>query len=154
MLSAEEIAQLKDAHAYIALLIAGADGKVDAKELSWAEKIAHIRSFAGDERLKNFHEEVDGELHGKITQLLADLPADVATRNQVISEKIALLNPILAAVHPSIGSYLYKSYLSYANRIASSSGGVLSFFTISAEEKKWVNLPMLAAIVYSTDEEE
>ncbi len=154
ILSPEEIGKLKDAHAYIALLLAGADGKIDPKELSWAEKIAHIRSFAGDERLKNFHEEVDQELHAKIEQLLAELPTKTSDRNHAISEVLSQLNPILAALDPAIGAYLYKSYKSYAHRIATSSGGILSFFTISAEEKKWVDLPMLAAIVYNPEEEE
>jgi len=154
ILSTEEINKLKEAHAYIAILLAGADGKIDPRELSWAEKIAHIRSFAGDERLKNFHEEVDHELHAKIEQFLAALPTETKARNQVISDKLAELNPILAALEPAIGAYLYRSYISYAHRIATSSGGILSFFTISAEEKKWVGLPMLAAIVHKLDEEE
>ena len=154
ILSSEEIGKLKDAHAYIAILLAGADGKIDPRELSWAEKIAHIRSFAGDERLRNFHEEVDKELHAKIEQLLKELPGETKARNQVISEILSQLNPILAALDPAIGAYLYKSYISYAHRIATSTGGILSFFTISAEEKKWVGLPMLAAIVYNLDEEE
>ena len=154
ILSADEIGKLKDAHAYIAILLAGADGKIDPRELSWAEKIAHIRSFAGDERLKNFHEEVDHELHAKIETLLAELPTDTKTRNQVISDMLIQLNPILAALEPAIGAYLYKSYVSYAHRIATSTGGILSFFTISAEEKKWVDLPMLAAIAFNPEEEE
>ena len=154
ILSSEEIGKLKDAHAYIAILLAGADGKIDPRELSWAEKIAHIRSFAGDERLKNFHEEVDLELHAKIQQLLTELPTETKARNQAISEVLAQLNPILAALDPAIGAYLYKGYKSYAHRIATSTGGILSFFTISAEEKKWVDLPMLAAIVYNPEEEE
>ncbi|MEP6795249.1 MAG: hypothetical protein ABJB16_13045, partial [Saprospiraceae bacterium] len=59
LLSKEELTQLEDAFAYITILIAGADGKIDEKEITWAEKIAHIRTYAGDERLKTFHEEVD-----------------------------------------------------------------------------------------------
>ena len=110
--------------------------------------------FLWDERLKNFHEEVDQELHAKIEQLLAELPTKTSDRNHAISEVLSQLNPILAALDPAIGAYLYKSYKSYAHRIATSSGGILSFFTISAEEKKWVDLPMLAAIVYNPEEEE
>lgn len=153
ILSTEEISRLKDAHAYIAILLAGADGKIDANELSWAEKIAHIRSFAGDERLKTFHEEVDHELSQKIKQLLAELPAETPARNQTISVELAHLNPILARLEPSIAFYLYKGYCSFAHRIATSSGGILSFFTISADEKKWVNLPMLTPISYNPEEE-
>lgn len=153
-LTPDELVKLKDAHAHIALLIAGADGKIDEREISWAEKIAHIRTFAGDERLKDFHEEVDHELHEKIKQLMADLPTDTKSRNSQLSVKLAELNPILASLEPSIGAYLYKSYKSYAHRIATSSGGIFSFFTVSAEEKKWVDLPMLTAIIYNPEEEE
>ena len=154
MLSSAEIAQLKDAYAYITVLIAGADGKIDPNELSWAEKITQIRTFAGDERLKNFHVEVNEVLSGRIKQLIAELPSDVKSRNAAISEKLAALNPILASLDPSLGYYLYKGFVTFAERIAKSSGGFLSFFTIGPEEKKWVSLPMLNAIVYEPGEEE
>ncbi len=154
LLTPAEISLLKDAHAYITILIAGADGKIDDQELSWAEKIAQIRTFAGDERMKDFHEEVNQEIAGKIKHLISDLPGDPATRNELISGKLGELNPILASLDPSIGSYLYKGYLSFAQRIAKASGGILSFFTIGPEERKWVGLPMLTAIVFNPEEEE
>ncbi|MBK9104338.1 MAG: hypothetical protein IPL92_07155 [Saprospiraceae bacterium] len=153
MLSPEEITLLMDAHAYITVLIAGADGNIDAEELAWAEKIAQIRTFAGDERLKEFHEKVNVEIAGKIKQFIGELPSDPAGRNAIISEKLTGLNPILSALHPSIGSYLYKGYVSFAERIAKASGGILSFFSIGPEEKKWISLPMLTAIVYNPDAE-
>ena len=154
LLSAEEIILLKDAHAYITVLIAGADGNIDADELSWADKIAQIRTFAGDERLKDFHEAVNQELHEKIQQLIAELPKETADRNQIISDKLSQLNPVLATLHPSIGAILYKGYVSFAERIAKASGGILSFFTIGPEEKKWIGLPMLMPIVYKVEEDE
>lgn len=154
MLSPEEITQLKDAYAYITVLIAGADGKIDPNELSWAEKITQIRTFAGDERLKDFHVEVNEMVGNRIKQLIAELPNDVTSRNAIISEKLSHLNPILASLDPSLGYYLHKGYVSFADRIAKSSGGFLSFFTIGPEERKWVALPMLNAIVYNPDEEE
>lgn len=154
MLTSEEITQLKDAFAYITVLIAGADGKIDPNELSWAEKITQIRTFAGDERLKEFHTEVNDALSHRIKQLIDELPKDTASRNAIISGKLAQLNPILASIDPSLGSYLYKGYVSFAERIAKASGGFLSFFTIGPEEKKWIGLPMLSAIIYNPDEEE
>lgn len=154
LLSAGEISQLQDAFAHITVLIAGADGKIDPDELSWAEKITQIRTFAGDERLKEFHTEVNEKLGGRIKQLIAELPTDTASRSAILSEKIAQINPILASLDPSLGSYLYKGYVSFASRIAKASGGFLSFFTIGPEEKKWVGLPMLAEIIYNVDEEE
>ena len=154
MLSREEVSQLEDAFAYIAILISGADGKIDPKELAWAEKIAQIRTFAGDERLKTFHEDVNQNLHSRIESLLSELPNEVSSRSSTISQKLSQLNPILAMLDPYIGAYLYKGYLSFAERTAKSSGGFLSFFTISSEEKKWISLPMLNAIIYNPDEEE
>ncbi len=154
LLSKEELTQLEDAFAYITILIAGADGKIDEKEITWAEKIAHIRTFAGDERLKAFHEAVDQNLHSRIETLLGELPKDVVGRSNMISEKLSQLNPILSSLDPYIGAYLYKGYLSFAERTAKSSGGFLSFFTISPEEKKWIGLPMLNAILYDDGEEE
>ncbi|HZV71482.1 MAG TPA: hypothetical protein VFG10_18145 [Saprospiraceae bacterium] len=154
LLSKDELSQLEDAFAYITILIAGADGKIDEKEITWAEKIAHIRSYAGDERLKAFHEEVDHNLHSKIQTLISELPTEVAKRSALISEKLSQLNPILTSLDPYIGAYLYKGYVSFAQRVAKSSGGFLSFFTITPEEKKWVGLPMLNAILYDEGEEE
>jgi hypothetical protein len=154
MLSPEEINQLKDAYGYITVLIAGADGKIDPNELSWAEKITQIRTFAGDERLKNFHVAVNETLSNRIKELIAELPNDVKSRSAIISEKLSHLNPILSSLDPSLGYYLYKGYVSFAERIAKSSGGFLSFFTIGPEEKKWIALPMINAIVYNPEEEE
>ena len=153
-LSPEEISQLQDAYAYITVLIAGADGKIDPDELTWAEKITQIRTFAGDERLKSFHTEVNDGISTRIKQLIAELPKETAPRNAIISEKIAQLNPILASIDPSLGAYLYKGFKSFAERIAKASGGFLSFFTIGPEEKKWVGLPMLTPIIYTSGEEE
>jgi hypothetical protein len=154
LLSKEDLTQLEDAFAYITILIAGADGKIDEKEITWAEKIAHIRTYAGDERLKAFHEEVDQNLHSRIETLISELPKDVSSRSKIISEKLAQLNPVLSSLDPYIGAYLYKGFLSFAERTAKSSGGFLSFFTISSEEKKWIGLPMLNAILYDDGEEE
>ena len=154
LLTPQEIQSLKDAYAQITILIAGADGKIDAEELSWAEKITQIRTYAGDERLRDFHTEVNQTVSEQIKTMIAELPPDPKTRNAILSEKLSHLNPILESMDPSLGSHLYKGYVSFAERIAKASGGLLSFFSIGPEEKKWVGLPMLNAIVYNPDEEE
>ena len=138
-LTPADITKLKDAYAYITVLIAGADGKIDPHELSWAEKIAQIRTFTGDERLHTFHEEVNVELSSKIKQLIAELPADPNNRNAVISAYLSDLNPVLATLDPYIGAYLYKGYVSFAQRIAKASGGVLSFFSIGDRKSTRLN---------------
>lgn len=153
-LSVEAIAKLKDAHAYITILIAGADGNIDKNELAWAEKIVQIRTYTGDEGMQEFHDQVNAELPGKIKAFMASLPSDIQARSQIVSDKLSELNPILASLDPSTGAYLYKGYLSLASRIAKASGGILSFFSIGPEEKKWMGLPMLTPIEYDPEEEE
>ncbi len=143
LLSSGQVAQLREAYSHITILIAGADGKIDPDELSWAEKITQIRTFAGDERLKSFHKEVNETISTRIKTLISELPKDTASRNAILSERIAQLNPILSSLDPSLGYYLYKGYVSFAERIAKASGGFLSFFTIGPEEKKWVGLPII-----------
>ncbi len=154
VLSAGEIQTLKDSYAYIAVLIAGADGKINSKELTWAEKIVQIRSFSGDERLFHLHEEITKELPGKIKEIIVSMPQDLATRNQQLTAEIEKLNPILASLDSFMGNYLYKGYLSFAERIAKSTGGFLSFFSIAPGEKKWIKLPMIHSIAYDPDENE
>lgn len=146
-LQPEELTRLKDAFALITILIAGADGQIDAAELSWAEKIAEIRTYAGEERLHTFHEAVNTEIARRIKDLLHAYPGEPASRNASISGELAQLNAILEKLDPALAAYLYKGYLSFAERIAKASGGILSFFTIGAEEKKWVDLPMLKPFI-------
>src|SRR3989337_3299462 len=79
LLTSEERSTLRDAFAYITILIAGADGKIDPNELSWAEKITQIRTFAGDERLRAFHTEVNENVSERIKSLIAELPTDTSS---------------------------------------------------------------------------
>src|SRR5689334_22380097 len=88
ILTKEEIQTIKDAYAYIAVLIAGAEGKIDNKELAFSEKIVQIRSFSGDERLYHLHEEITKELPGKIHEVVNSLTGDQASRNKMLSAEI------------------------------------------------------------------
>ena len=154
ILTTEDVQLIKDAYAYVTVLIAGADGKIDDKELEWAEKIVQIRTFSGDERFFPIHEAISQELPGKIRSTIAELPTDTKARQAALSTKLAALNPILAKLHPRTGAYLYKGYLNFAERVAKASGGFLSFFSIGPEEKKWIGLPMLTAIIWTDESEE
>ena len=56
ILNEDEFLSLKDAVSLIAVLVAGADGKIDDDEKEWSEKITDIRSYSGPEiRIKFPH---------------------------------------------------------------------------------------------------
>ncbi|MEO0338435.1 MAG: hypothetical protein AAF242_04400 [Bacteroidota bacterium] len=146
-LNAEEQQQLTDAIAYITVLVAGADGNIDPKEIAAAEKVTQIRSFSYLEELRPYYEQVGKGYTQKLNELIENLPAEVAERQQAISGELSKLNAILDKLDLHLGHVLYESFVSFANHVAKASGGFLGTFAIGNEEKKVVDLPMLDPII-------
>jgi hypothetical protein len=153
-LTQDELLQLESALPQIAVLIAGADGTIDAEESAWADKLAHIRSYAGEKWLQAFYQQVDANFHIKFSDLVKSLPKDTATRQHCLSAELAKLNPVLAKLEPENGYEMYQSLQTFAKSIAKASGGFLGFASVSGEEEKWVGLPMLTPIAKPEPKEE
>ena len=90
----------------------------------------------------------------KFNDLVNNLPADTAARQQILSDNLSHLNAVLAKLDPRVAHHLYVSYTSFAKSVAESSGGILRFGTISQAEKKWIGLPMITPIAEPIQEEE
>jgi hypothetical protein len=146
-LSQEELQHLQDAIPQIAILIAGADGNIDAEEREWADKLTNIRAYAGDKVLHEYYETVHANFSIRFNDMLKILPTNTAERQQILSENLSHLNAVLAKLDPRVAYHIYKSFVTYAKSIAEETGGFFRFGAISAEEKKWVNLPMLTPLV-------
>lgn len=154
-LSEAEYQKLKEAIANITIYIAGIDGKIDAEEMEWAQKVAEIRAYKMHKDLIEYYQEVGTDFEDKMNHILASYPEDYKERNVILENKLGELNPILASLDPKVGGRLYQSYLSFAQHVAKSSGGFLGFFSIGPEEKAVLDLPMLTPIAFEeTDEEE
>ena len=151
-LTTEEYEQLKDSISLITILIAGADNNIDPKETEWAEKLARIRSYSLPDELKSFYADVGEDFHHRLHNMIDDLPDSVSGRTEIIHEKLSELNPILQKLHPSVGSILYESLLSFAKHVAKASGGFLRFFSVSSEEKELLDLAPIIPIVYSPED--
>lgn len=151
-ISDQEYADLVHLIPSITILIAGADNKIEKKEKEWAKKLTSIRSYASPELLNQYYEDVEKDFDEKLDQYISELPNDSVERNKILSDKIAKANSLLKKMENREAFYLYKSLLSFAKHIAKSSGGFLRFFSVSREEKRLMQLPMLSPIVY--DEEE
>ena len=100
-LNDDEKGQLLDALPLITVLIAGADGTFEKEELEWAEKITHIRSYKLKKEMKAFYQEVDATFIEKVQYFMEAMPAGVETRNNIITERLAALNPILSKMDAS-----------------------------------------------------
>lgn len=152
-----EFDQLKNALLHITVLISGADGRIDASETDWAEKLTEIRGYAHKEDLRDFYDEAYLDFRNKLEQLIKSLPENVDQRNEQLSAELSKLNPVLAKLDNKIGHEMYSSLVSFAKHIAQASGGVLRFMSISKAEEKWISLPMINPIILeeeSTTEEE
>ena len=145
----EEYDLLKEAVPLITILIGGADGNLDSQERSWAEKVTNIRSYSLPEEYRGYYLEIGDKFAENLQSLLDALPANVADRQMEISRRMAPLNDILGKLEPKVAAAMYDEWLSFAKHVARASGGFLKMWSISAEEKKWINLPMLREFTWS-----
>ena len=148
----DERQRLIDAVAQITILIAGADGKIDPNETSWAEKLTEIRSYNGPAGLNAFYTEVGRSFSDTLQQLINALPKDTEDRTVALSENLEKLNVILAKLDLKFAAGLYDSYKSFAEHVAKASGGFLRFFSVSSEEHKLMALTMLTPLEYVEEE--
>ncbi len=153
-LKTADLEQLYDAFPLITLLIAGADGDISDEEVAWAKKIIHIRSYKMKADLRVFYEEVDNRFETRFNHYRNLMPAGVYERTEAISERLKELNLILSRLNPETGAKIYKGFVSFAEQVAKSEGGVMGFFTISKEEAALVGLPMIDPIFHASEEEE
>lgn len=152
VLKQSEINQLVDAIPLITILVAGADGNIEIKETDWAKKITSIRSYASDLLLRDYYKSVDEVFDTRMSEYIKEFSDDVHERTKEIAVRLNKLNDILPKIDQTYAAYLYKSYMSFAERVAKSAGGFLSFFSISAEEKKLIKLSMLNPIEMPKEE--
>jgi hypothetical protein len=153
-LTTSEYNALKDAIPQITILIAGADGKISESETTWAQKVTNIRTYSAGEEYQDFYREVGESFQPRLEELIGQLPSDTAGRNAQISQSLSQLNPILHKMEPKHAAHLYKELRTFASHVARASGGFLKFWSVSAEEKKWVELPMLEKFEWHDEEEE
>lgn len=152
-LNAAEYDLLKEAIPLITVLIAGADGNIDDEEIGWAEKVTNIRSYALPEEYRDYYLAIGASFPERLDALIKELPTDVETRQMEISKRLAPLNDVLDKLKPKIAAALYDEWMSFARHVARASGGFLKFWSISAEEKRWIGLPMLTERVWHAEDE-
>lgn len=142
-LSEEEITALLDAPALIAVLIAGADNKIDEKEIDYSSKIAHFRAGNNDSVLQGYYAEVDKFISDAIAQQINTLPKELIDRQHILTEELTKINEILPKLDKDFASELYKSWLSFAESVAKASGGLWGYASVTPEEERLLGLSMI-----------
>jgi hypothetical protein len=125
----------------VCILIAGADGKIDGRELTEAINIARDRHWVKSNLASYFHE-VAQDFEDKIKMLIQSYPYETAQRNETITNELSELNLLWLKLGADFSSSFYEALKYMAQRIASSSGAFWG--KISAEEARLLDLPMIA----------
>jgi len=148
----EEYDQLKSAVPLITVLIGGADGNLDSKERSWAEKVTNIRSYSLPEEYRAYYLAIGESFSDDLDSLLAELPDEVPERQMEISRRLSPLSDILSKLDAKVAAAMYDEWRSFARHVARASGGFLNMWSISTEEKRWISLPMIREFKWTPPE--
>ncbi len=140
-LSGAEVEILMKAPLLVCVLIAGADNKIDNKEIKGAVELAN--STHTKEGLSEFYRVATEDFEDKLKIILQGLPMEVEKRNPILLSELSTINSIFPKLKKSFAIDYYKSLRFLAKEIAESSGGLLGIKSIGEEEEMLLNLPMI-----------
>lgn len=145
-LTPTELDALLQAPVLITILVGAADGVLDREERTWSDRLMQARTYNKPKHLNDYYSVVAHRFLDKVDERMAQLPSGVEARNALISELLLPVNAVLAKIEAPLAIDLYKSYLGLAKETAKASGGFLRIGAISAQEARWVGLPMLTPV--------
>ncbi len=121
-LAASEVELIYKTPILVCILIVGADGNIDKKEMKQAMIFAEKK-----QRKSHFQ----------------SYPYEATQRSPLIVEELAGINQVLRKIDPSFAQEYYKTLLSIAESIATSSGGLLGYKSIGSDEARYIKLSMV-----------
>ncbi|MDH4091320.1 MAG: hypothetical protein OEV74_17780 [Cyclobacteriaceae bacterium] len=140
-LTDKEVELMFKAPVLVCILIAGADGNIDRKELK--EAIAQSQKLHKSS-LVSYLKEVSLDFEDKLKVLLQSYPYDATERNTMLIEELGQLNGIWGKIDMDFAAQFYHMLRELAERIAASSGGLWGMKTVTGEEAKLLQLSMIS----------
>ena len=142
-LSEQEKLFLQKTPILVAILIAGADNKIDKSEIKEALRISRYKPIKARILLKDFYSSIGDEFEYNLIEEIASLPREARKRTPIIVEELEKLNTILPKLDRKFAIQFYESMKDIAKKIAKSSGGVLGYISVDYEESKLMELKMI-----------
>lgn len=127
-LSLEEQDKLLKFPAYITILAANSDGKVDAAEKEAALDLTHIRSYKSDEKLSGFYKEAEKVFEQNIEELVAQLPQDKNEKEAVVINELKNVESILMKLGYSYTKAMHESMRTFKDHVSNAHNNVLQEF--------------------------
>ena len=127
-LSKQENEALLKFPAYISLLAASNDDKLDKVEKKSAVKFSHIKTYSCDPLLSKFYEQADKVFENNILQLDEDLPIEKDQREAIIKKELLNLEKILLKLGKDYASAMHRSMKSFKHHVSQAHHNVLVDF--------------------------
>lgn len=143
-LSKDELELVVKGPLLVGLLIAGADGNIDQREMRQGLELAQNQLAKASREYAAFYRAIAEDLEEKFNILLQQYPRDTRKRQKVVVSELEKLNPVLKKIDPRFARPYHQCLLSVSRKIAESSGGFLAKNKVGPEESAWVNLPMIS----------
>lgn len=126
----------------VTMLIAGADGKIDNKEIKESISVMTKASKSGP-ALTAYFDVLSQDIEDKVKILIQSYPQDSPSRTAMIVEELNALNDIFPRLDNTFVQEFYTTLLELARKVASSSGGLLGINAVGQEEEQFLDLPMI-----------
>ena len=129
-LSLQEKEALLKFPAYISLLAANMDDKLDDDKKQSAIKFAHTKTFSSDPLLADFYKEADKVFEKNIEQLDSDLPKGKENRAIAIKNELSNLDRVVLKLGKKYASIMHLSMASFKEYVSKAHHNVLVDFII------------------------
>ncbi|MBT1703457.1 hypothetical protein [Chryseosolibacter indicus] len=127
----------------VCILIAGADGNIDRKEIKGAIQTAEKNNKRFNTIWGSYFTEVSKDFEDKLKVLILEYPYESTQRNPLIIDELSKINTIWTKLDAAIATSFYQILQEFAAKVASSSGGWLGLGSIGTAEARLVKLPMI-----------
>lgn len=141
-LSSSELELVYKAPLLVCILIAGADGTIDRKEIKKAITIVQKKQ-KGTDSVSMLFKEVAQDFEDKLKVLEQGYPYEATQRTPLLTDELNALNSLWPKLSQDFAKGYYEILLMFAQEVAASSGGLLGMKSIGAEEAKLVKLTMI-----------
>jgi hypothetical protein len=128
----------------VCILIAGADGEIDKKEIREAIAITQ-KNKTSNKVLANYFLEASVDFEDKLKVLIQSYPYESTQREPLLILELSQINTIWPKLPPGFSNAFYVMLMELSEKIASSSGGWLGINSVGEKEAKYVSLPMIQA---------
>lgn len=142
-LDEEEVELMFKVPMLVAILVAGADSKIDNSEMREAIKVISLKPQKARKELVEYYKLVAEDFEDKLKLTIYELPSDAMKRSDIIIEDLKKLNSVLPKLDKRFAIKFYESMKEISKKVAESSGGVFGFMSVGYEESKVVDLKMI-----------